>query len=53
LRRTFQTDVQLSDYGQIKSGFLSLQSTGNSLPTLNSKSSTDDISLDKNGSLSL
>ena len=39
-----QTDVQLSSYGQIKSGFASLQTTGKALTTLAKDATASDIS---------
>lgn len=38
-----QTNVQLSSYGQIKSGFASLQSTGQALTTLSKNTSATDV----------
>lgn len=39
-----QNDVQLSSFGQIKSGFASLQSTGSALTTLAKDASSSDVS---------
>jgi len=38
-----QTEVQLSNFGQIKSGFASVQSAGKALASLNKTSSTEDV----------
>jgi len=38
-----QTDVQLSSYGQIKSGFASVQSAGKTLTTLSANASAADV----------